>query len=138
MSIDLARVKWQPAYRIVPSRFPSVNIFERVASAEEFENLYRLEALTNDRIRDEVGELRLVPPEERLFGPGSGPIMAAFTHPNPMGSRFSEGSYGVFYAAHEQTTAVAETRIAPSFFMPLMKVNAVTDASTTLTSQPSA
>ena len=110
MSIALARVKWHPAYRIVPSRFPSVNIFERVASAEEFENLYRLEALTNDRIRDEVGELQLVAPEERLFGPGSGPIMAAFTHPNPMGSRFSEGSYGVFYAAHEQATAVAETR----------------------------
>jgi hypothetical protein len=110
VSVALAPVKWQPAYRIVPSRFPSINIFERVASAEEFESLYRLEALTNDRIRDEVGELQLVAPEERLFGTGTGPIMAAFTHPNPMGSRFSDGSYGVFYAAHEQATAVAETR----------------------------
>jgi len=117
LNIALARVKWHPACRIVPSRYPSINLFERVASAEEFENLYRLEALTNDRIRDEVGELHLVPPEERLFGPGSGPIMAAFTHPNPMGSRFSEGSYGVFYAAHERATAVAETRYHHAQFL---------------------
>lgn len=110
-------VKWRPAYRIIPSRFPSINIFERVASAEDFDALYRLEALTNDRIRDEVGELSLVPPEERLFGPGSGPIMAAFTHPNPLGSRFSDGSYGVFYAARDKATAVAETRYHQAKFL---------------------
>jgi hypothetical protein len=117
VTIALARIKWLPAYRIVPSRFPSINIFDRVASAEDFEALYRLEALTNDRIRDEVGELHLVPPEERLFGPGTGPIMAAFTHPNPLGSRFSDGSYGVFYAGHEQATAVAETRYHQGKFL---------------------
>ena len=117
MSVERAGVKWRPACRIIPSRFPSINIFERVASAEDFDALYRLEALTNDRIRDEVGELSLVPPEERLFGPGSGPIMAAFTHPNPLGSRFSDGSYGVFYAARDKATAVAETRYHQAKFL---------------------
>jgi hypothetical protein len=34
--------------------------------------------------------------------------MAAFTHLNPEGSRFSDGSYGVYYAAHSLATAVAE------------------------------
>ena len=34
--------------------------------------------------------------------------MAAFTHLNPEGSRFSDGSYGVYYAAHELDTAIAE------------------------------
>jgi hypothetical protein len=117
VSVERVGVKWRPAYRIIPSRFPSINIFERVASAEDFDALYRLEALTNDRIRDEVGELSLVPPEERLFGPGSGPIMAAFTHPNPLGSRFSDGSYGVFYAARDKATAVAETRYHQAKFL---------------------
>ena len=55
--------------------------------------------MTNDRLRDEVGQIELVPPQDRIYGPGSGPIMAAFTHLNPNGSRFSDGSYGVFYAA---------------------------------------
>jgi hypothetical protein len=35
--------------------------------------------------------------------------MAAFTHVNPEGSRFSDGSYGVLYLAHEFATAVEET-----------------------------
>ncbi|MDE2314991.1 MAG: RES family NAD+ phosphorylase, partial [Xanthomonadaceae bacterium] len=41
--------------------------------------------------------------------PGSTPVMAAFTHLNPEGSRFSDGSWGVFYAAHSVATAVEET-----------------------------
>ena len=81
-----------------------------MADPEDFEALYALEALTNDRVRDEVGKIELVAPADRLFGPGSGPIMAAFTHLNPQGSRFSDGSYGVFYAGKERATAVAETR----------------------------
>ena len=35
--------------------------------------------------------------------------MAAFTHLNPNGSRFSDGTYGVFHAANELGTAIAET-----------------------------
>lgn len=104
------RVRWAPAFRIVPTRHPSVFLFDRVAHAEDFEALYALESITNDRVRDEVGTIGLVAPEERVFGPGTGPIMAAFTHLNPAGSRFSDGSYGVFYAARERDTAIAETR----------------------------
>ena len=113
----VARLNWNPAYRVIPTRFPAVNIFDRVASAQDFEALFALEALTNDRVRDEVGVIELVPPAERLFGPGSGPIMAAFTHPNPAGSRFSDGSYGVFYCAHDRDTAVAETRYHSAKFL---------------------
>jgi RES domain-containing protein len=35
--------------------------------------------------------------------------MAAFTHLNADGSRFSDGRWGVFYAAHKVATAVEET-----------------------------
>ena len=35
--------------------------------------------------------------------------MASFTHLNPRGSRFSDGSFGVYYAASELETAIAET-----------------------------
>lgn len=104
------RIQWRPGFRIVPTRFPTVYLFDRVADPEDFELLYALEALTNDRVRDETGQLELVAPADRIFGPGSGPIMAAFTHINPSGSRFSDGRYGVFYAARERETAIAETR----------------------------
>ncbi|BCQ24917.1 RES family NAD+ phosphorylase [Caballeronia sp. NK8] len=108
---------WTPAYRVIPTRFPAVNLFDRVASPQDFEALYALEAMTNDRLRTEVGELDLVPPEERCFGPGCGPIMAAFTHLNPNGSRFSDGSYGVFYCGRERQTAIAETRYHSGLFL---------------------
>lgn len=107
--IEQRRVRWQSACRIIPTRYPSIHLYDRVADATDFDALYALEAMSNDRLRDEVGRIELVPKDERIFGPGSGPIMAAFTHLNPLGSRFSDGSYGVFYAARERATAIAET-----------------------------
>ncbi len=104
------RVRWQRACRIVPTRYPSINLFDRVADAADFDALYALESMSNERVRDELGQIERVPRDERLYGPGSGPIMAAFTHVNLLGSRFSAGGYGVFYAARERATAVAETR----------------------------
>lgn len=109
-AFPVRRVHWKPGFRIVPTRFPTVYLFDRVADPEDFDALYALEALTNDRIRDETGQLELVAAADRIYGPGSGPIMAAFTHVNPLGSRFSDGRYGMFYAARERETAIAETR----------------------------
>jgi hypothetical protein len=104
------RIRWPEACRIVPTRHPSENLFDRVADEADFEALYALEAMTNERARDELGEIERVPRAQRRYGPGSGPIMAAFTHVNTEGSRFSAGEWGMFYAAKERDTAVAETR----------------------------
>lgn len=109
VAIPVTRVTWQPCYRIVPSRFPPVSLFDRVASAADMELVFALENLTNPRIREEIGELSLVHPDERVYGPGTTPIMAAFTHIGGEGTRFSNGSYGVYYAALDLNTAIAET-----------------------------
>jgi hypothetical protein len=94
----------------VPTRYPAVSLFDRVADADDFDALYALEALSNERARDELGQIERVPKDQRIYGPGSGPVMAAFTHVNVLGSRFSDGRHGVFYAARERATALAETR----------------------------
>src|SRR4051794_2233977 len=94
-------VDWRPAYRLVPSRFPPTGLFDRVADPADLDAVFAIEALTNDRLRDEAGDLRLLPAEERISGPGTTPIMAAFTHLNPEGSRFSDGSFGVYYCARQ-------------------------------------
>lgn len=109
-SLEQRRVRWHDACRVVPTRYPVVLLYDRVADAADFDALVALEAMSNERVRDEVGAIERVPAHERRFGPGSGPIMAAFTHVNVLGSRFSDGSYGVFYAARERASAVAETR----------------------------
>ena len=84
--------------------------FERLThDPAVWEALIALEQLTNPRVRDEVGEIALVPPDQRVSGPGASYVMASFTHLNPKGSRFSDGSFGVYYAASELATAIAET-----------------------------
>ena len=80
------------------------------ANPEDLEAVIAIESITNDRLRDETGELQLVPEHERQSGPGTTAIMAAFTHLNADGSRFSDGNYGVYYAANDIDTALAETR----------------------------
>lgn len=107
--IPIAGLNWQPCYRIVPSRFPPVGLFDAVADPADLEAVFQIEAMTNDRLRDQVGDITLVRPEDRVSGPGTTPIMAAFTHLNSQGSRFTDGSYGVFYAGQTIATAVAET-----------------------------
>ena len=105
----MARIAWRPSYRLVPSRFPPVGLFDRVARPEDLEFVLAAEGLTNDRLRDEVGEISLVPPAERVSGPGTTPIMAAFTHINREGSRFADGTFGAYYAGKELETSVAES-----------------------------
>ena len=97
--IPVVRCAWHPSYRLIPSRYPTVALYDAIADPADLEVVFAIEALTNARIRDELGDLQLVAPEERVSGAGSTPVMAAFTHLNPDGSRFSDGSYGVYYAA---------------------------------------
>ena len=117
MTASVARVEWKPCRRIVPSRFPPIQLFERVTDPADLEAIFELESLTNPRLRDEVGDIRLVPESDRVTGPGTSVIMAAFTHLNPQGSRFSDGTWGVFYAANDLDTAIAETKHHRERFM---------------------
>ena len=122
----------------MPTRYPAINLFDRVAKAADFDALYALEAMSNENARDQLGVVERVAREERVYGPGSGPVMAAFTHLSVLGSRFSAGRYGVFYAARERATAVAETRYhhgrflaataQPPTHLPMRLYNVVIDA----------
>jgi hypothetical protein len=103
------KVLWNKAFRLIPSRYPAVGPWDRIADPADFEALAAVEGLTNPRLRAELGVLALIPRERRISGAGTTPIMAAFTHLNADGSRFSDGSYGVFYASRELETAIHET-----------------------------
>ena len=113
----VSRVAWKPSWRIIPSRFPPIQLFERVSELQDLEAIFELDGLTNPRLRHGAGSIQFVPPEASISGPGTSVIMAAFTHLNPNGSRFSDGTYGVLYAANCLATAVAETRHHRERFM---------------------
>ncbi|KTD75618.1 RES family NAD+ phosphorylase [Legionella waltersii] len=117
-TLDKKPFKNTRCYRLIPSHFPPIHLFEDVANADEFEALYAIQTLTNPRIQEEIGQLQLIPKEERLFAvPGCGYVMAAFTHINPNGSRFSNGDYGIYYASDSMATAIAETIYHKELFL---------------------
>src|SRR5688572_12184114 len=110
-------VRFAPCNRIVASRLPTIHLFERVADPADWDALYELESLTNPRIRNEVGELHLVPKSDRVSGPNASIVMAPFTHLSPQGTRFTDGHFGAYYAAESLETAVAETRFHRENFL---------------------
>ena len=109
---------WEHHYRVIPSEYPPINFFEQLVAPELMDALYYIESLTNDRLRDETGDIALVPTEDRISGPGSSPVMAAFTHISPdCPSRFSDGSYGVYYGSKTLDTAIEETKFHRATFL---------------------
>jgi hypothetical protein len=107
--IPVVHEGWSKCYRIISSRFPPVSVFEDVADPRDLEAVYWVEGLTNPCMREELGAIGSVAPEDRIAGEGTTPIMAAFTHMNPTGSRFSDGTFGVYYGARCGEAAIAET-----------------------------
>jgi len=103
-----AELAWDTSCRLVASRYPPAGLFDAVADPADLDVVFEIEAIGNPRLREQAGVLSLVPASERISGAGTTPIMSAFTHLNPEGSRFSDGTYGVYYAANDLETAVAE------------------------------
>lgn len=110
-TIPYAHFLNQIAYRLIPSKYPSQSLFDDVASHDEFEILFAIQELTNPRLRNELGSLNRVPVSERPYSiRGCNYALGPFVHLNPLGSRFSRGDFGIYYAADNIQAAVSETR----------------------------
>lgn len=107
---------WDSAYRVISSSFPPITLFEDILDPAELQMSYALESLTNDRLAEEVGIISRVAPEDRVSGHGSTPVMAAFTHIGKV-SRFTDGTFGLYYAASSQSAAIAETSFHQERFL---------------------
>ena len=117
----------EPVYRIILSRYPQIHLFERVSNPQDWDVLYAVESLTNPRLRDEVGDIRLMPPEDRVYGDGASWIMAAFTHPpvDGRGGRFNR-DFGIYYCAADETVAIAESSFHRARFLRESRIDTTT------------
>ncbi|MBB4660272.1 hypothetical protein GGQ59_002822 [Parvularcula dongshanensis] len=107
---SVARVGWTTAHRIVRSLYPPIALFEDIADPADWEALARAEAATNPRVNETIGRLDAVPPERRVSGEGASFVMAPFTHVSTdRPSRFTNGTYGVYYAGDRIEVALFET-----------------------------
>lgn len=92
-------VEWAPAVRIVSMRQTPEAAFERIADPEDLAAILEVVA---------AGRAHRVDPADAAVGEGAGWVMAAFLRGGP--GRFNDDTFGAFYAAREEPTAVAETR----------------------------
>ena len=118
MTPPLTKVNWPRATRIIRYRHPPIDLFEDIADPADWELLAAVEARSNPRILDLSGRLDLVPAEQRVSGPGASLVMAPFTHiSTDRPSRFSNGSYGVYYCGDRYEVALFETIHHHEIFM---------------------
>lgn len=108
MAVQLtsAQLEARPVWRVVSTIYPPIDLFERVADRDDFDAVIDLEIAFSPRYSRLLAVQGGLPREEWVFGPGAGYIMAPFVYRQP--SRFSDGSFGVFYAGLEEETALAE------------------------------
>ncbi len=103
------RLRRRRTHRLIPTRYPSVGILDRVASPDDLDAVFELEAWTNDRVSTELGILLRIPRDEWVVGtPMASVVMAAFCHPRPGGARFNGDDRGAWYASFSLETAHAE------------------------------
>ncbi|MDI6024827.1 RES family NAD+ phosphorylase [Corticibacterium sp. UT-5YL-CI-8] len=97
----------QPTYRLIPSRFPPIGLFDSVATAADLQAVMELAGWTNDRLVSE--RIHRLPHSEWVYGrPNSSIVMATFLHVAPGGSRFNGPELGAWYAAATIKTAMVE------------------------------
>ncbi|WP_064685663.1 RES family NAD+ phosphorylase [Rhizobium bangladeshense] len=96
-----------PSYRLIPSQFPPIGLFDTVARAADLEAVMDLVGWTNDRLV--ADRIRRLPESEWVYGtPNASIVMAAFLHVAPGGMRFNGPDLGAWYAADNLKTAAAE------------------------------
>ena len=92
-------------YRLIPSRFPSVEVYRGLVANDRFDALYEAEARTNPRLLSK--EQLLV-----SFGGEGSPRLqnwnhAPFRYINPEGSRFFPSTLPALELASDPQTALA-------------------------------
>jgi hypothetical protein len=110
VTAPVRRVIWPRSARIIRSIYPPIDLFEDIADPADWEALASAEAKFNPRIRDSIGDLAKVPVARRVTGPGASWVMAPFVHCSPLRpGRFSDGTFGLYYAGDSTEVAIAET-----------------------------
>jgi hypothetical protein len=108
----LTLVRQFDTHRLIPSRHLPRGESVLVAIADDdahLEDIFELDAATNDRLCAESGLLPGIGVEELVFAvPHAAIINAAFCHAHPLGSRFNGPDRGAWYAAFELETSQAE------------------------------
>ena len=102
-------------HRLLPAKYSQhyesvlTRLVDGAGESEDLQNIFRLDNATNARLLAEEGRALDITARELVVNvPQAHVVNAAFTHPNPLGARFSSPHRGAWYAAFELGTSKAE------------------------------
>ncbi len=106
----VSRLLQDDTHRLIPSAYDEETVLNRLTTdSDELGALFELEGATNERLLGEAGLLPGITVRELVFGLSYSHIVnAAFTHANPVGSRFNGPERGAWYAGFSLETAEIE------------------------------
>ncbi|MGO8609170.1 RES domain-containing protein, partial [Rhizobium johnstonii] len=88
------------SYRLLPSQFPPIGLFETVTRAADLQAVMELVGWTNDRLV--ADRIQRLPEDQWVYCVANASIvMAAFLHVAPGGMRFNVPDLGAWYAADD-------------------------------------
>jgi len=106
-------------YRLIPSRFPPVSIYERIIANDRIEELVQIENLTNPRLRQAkilTDGIDPIDPESPVLQNWN---LAPFTYSQPGGTKFFRAIYSCLELSGDLQTALAVSLARRSAFLEL-------------------
>lgn len=104
-------------YRLIPSRFPPVSIYERVVANDRLAELVEVENLTNPRVRMAkmmANGVQAVDPDSPRLQNWN---LAPFTYPQPDGTRYFRPIYSCLQLGDDLQTALAVSVTKREWFL---------------------
>ena len=102
-------------HRLLPAKYSQnyesvlTRLVAEQGADDDLQNIFALDNATNARLLAEEGRALDITARELVYNvPQAHVVNAAFTHPNPLGARFSSPNRGAWYAAFELATSKAE------------------------------
>ncbi len=103
----IAAIHWKPSWRVIPTRYPEIDLWKRVAVPEDEAAVQEIEQITNNRARQESGEINLLRAGDYFSKSCSKDVIATFSY-RGIRSRFNTRLFGAYYASVSLETAVRE------------------------------
>jgi hypothetical protein len=105
----ISLVRQFDTHRLVPSRHGRPVLASIARDSAHLDAIIELDNATNDRLVAQQDRLPGIGVAELVFGvPCADVINAAFTHPHPLGARFSGPDRGAWYAGFDVSTSQKE------------------------------
>jgi RES domain len=84
-------------------------LFADIAENADWDSLERLANLTSPRVQKNIEGWGMFRPEDCAQGEGATLVMAPFAYLHPGGTRFTDATFGAYYAGKDLDTAIDET-----------------------------